>query len=82
MATPKKQSATKPAEGNIETGPRPLPAEGAGPGIGEDRVSTSTLEEATEAGLLGNEVDGTPNENYTLKGVTSGKPTPETSRKA
>jgi hypothetical protein len=29
-------------------------------------------------GFRGVEVDPTPNENYTLQGVTSGKPTPET----
>lgn len=34
--------------------------------------------EETEQGFWGVEVDQTPNENYTVKGVTSGKPTPET----
>lgn len=34
---------------------------------------------ADEQGFYGNEVDTTPNENYTLEGVTSGKPTPESS---
>lgn len=29
-------------------------------------------------GFRGTEVDSTPNENYTVAGVTSGKPTPET----
>ena len=29
-------------------------------------------------GFRGVEVDSTPNENYTLQGVTSGAPTPET----
>src|SRR5688500_6112146 len=29
-------------------------------------------------GFRGVEVDSTPNENYTVKGVTSGAPTPET----
>ena len=33
-----------------------------------------------EQGFVGTEVDQTPNENYTLKGVTSGAPTPETER--
>lgn len=32
----------------------------------------------TEQGFRGVEVDPTPNENYTLQGVASGKPTPET----
>lgn len=34
-----------------------------------------------EQGFVGVKVDPTPNENYTLKGVTSGKPTPETDPK-
>lgn len=36
----------------------------------------------TEQGFRGTEVDATPNENYTVSGVTSGKPTPETDEKA
>lgn len=32
----------------------------------------------TDQGYRGVEVDETPNENYTVSGVTSGKPTPET----
>lgn len=32
----------------------------------------------TDQGFAGVEVDPTPNENYTVKGVTSGAPTPET----
>lgn len=34
--------------------------------------------EETERGFRGIEVDPTPNENYTVAGVTSGAPTPET----
>ncbi len=37
-------------------------------------------DEAAEKGYLGTVQDETPNENYTLQGVTSGKPTPETER--
>lgn len=37
-------------------------------------------DEATEKGYFGTTPDETPNENYTLQGVTSGKPTPETQR--
>jgi hypothetical protein len=33
-------------------------------------------------GFSGTRVDPTPLENYTLDGVTSGKPTPETDEKA
>lgn len=38
------------------------------------------FDEAEEKGYFGTTPDDTPNENYTLKGVTSGKPTPETER--
>ena len=38
------------------------------------------FDEANEKGYFGSTPDETPNENYTLKGVTSGKPTPETER--
>ena len=36
------------------------------------------LEEANEKGYLGEVADKTPNENYTVAGVTSDAPTPET----
>lgn len=35
----------------------------------------------TDQGFRGTKVDPTPNENYTVEGVTSGKPTPETDAK-
>ena len=35
---------------------------------------------AAEKGYFGFSPDETPAENYTLQGVTSGKPTPETDR--
>jgi hypothetical protein len=35
-----------------------------------------------EQGFRGTRVDPTPLENYTLQGVASGKPTPETDEKA
>lgn len=35
----------------------------------------------TDQGFRGLEVDPTPNENYTVKGVLAGKPTPETDEK-
>jgi hypothetical protein len=38
------------------------------------------FDEAAEKGYFGESPDDTPRENYTLKGVTSGKPTPETDR--
>jgi hypothetical protein len=42
-----------------------------------EQVQAATDKE-TEQGFRGIEVDPTPNENYTVAGVTSGKPTPET----
>ena len=36
------------------------------------------MDEATEQGFIGAKVDPTPNENYTVEGVTGGAPTPET----
>lgn len=40
------------------------------------------VDEEQDQGFVGTEVDPTPNENYTLAGVTSGKPTPETDERA
>jgi hypothetical protein len=36
------------------------------------------FDEANEKGYFGVTTDPTPDENYTLKGVAAGKPTPET----
>lgn len=36
------------------------------------------VDTAEQRGLLGVEVDPTPNENYTVAGVLAGAPTPET----
>jgi hypothetical protein len=38
----------------------------------------AAFDEANEQGYFGTVPDPTPNENYTVKGVTSGAPTPET----
>jgi hypothetical protein len=38
-------------------------------------------DEANEKGYIGEVPDPTPNENYTVAGVTSGAPTPETDEK-
>ena len=46
---------------------------------GEAEVQAK-FDEANEKGYFGTLADETPNENYTLRGVTSGKPTPETNR--
>lgn len=46
---------------------------------GQDEVQRK-FDEAAEKGYFGKSPDSTPRENYTLQGVTSGKPTPETER--
>lgn len=43
----------------------------------EKSVQTA-VDVETEQGFRGQEVDPTPNENYTLAGQNAGKPTPET----
>ncbi len=58
--------------------PADKPAEGKGAaGDPAAEVQARTDEELAQ-GFRGREVDTTPNENYTVDGVTSGKPTPET----
>jgi len=37
---------------------------------------------AADQGFIGTRIDPTPNEHYTVAGVTSGKPTPETDEAA
>jgi hypothetical protein len=49
----------------------------SGKNAGEDEVQAN-VDEETEQGFSGEKVDPTPNENYTLQGVVSGAPTPET----
>jgi hypothetical protein len=46
---------------------------------GEAQVQAA-FDEANEKGYFGETPDETPNSHYTLQGVTSGKPTPETER--
>jgi len=38
----------------------------------------ANVDKENERGFAGERVDPTPRDNYTLSGVTSGKPTPET----
>lgn len=49
----------------------------ATPDDGVAQAIQKATDEAEEQGYFGIAVDPTPNENYTLKGVTSGAPTPE-----
>lgn len=46
----------------------------------EEQVQ-ETVDKETDQGFHGVEVDPTPNENYTVSGVTSDKPVPETDEK-
>lgn len=61
-----------------DTTPAPKPAAKA-------TQSMATIEQRVnqelKQGFRGTEVDSTPNENYTVAGVTSGAPTPETDAK-
>jgi hypothetical protein len=41
-----------------------------------------TVDAEQEAGFVGEKVDPTPDENYTLAGQASGAPTPETDEEA
>lgn len=52
---------------------------GAADDAGQDEVQ-KRFDEAAEKGYFGHTPDETPNENYTLAGVTSDKPTPENQR--
>jgi len=45
--------------------------------VGADEVQAK-FDKAEDKGYFGETPDETPRENYTLKGVTSGKTTPET----
>jgi hypothetical protein len=42
----------------------------------------ANVDKANDQGFLGTAVDPTPRENYTLRGVVSGAPTPETDEAA
>ncbi len=59
-----------------DTGKQEVPDDGVAQAIQE------ATDEAEEQGFLGVKVDPTPNSHYTLQGVTSGKPVPETDPKA
>lgn len=47
---------------------------------GQDQIQQA-FDEANDKGYFGEVPDPTPNENYTVSGVTSGAPTPETDEK-
>lgn len=64
---------TKKAAAQAKSEPKAKPADDAG--VAEVQA---VFDAETRQGFRGVEVDPTPNENYTLKGVLAGKPTPET----
>lgn len=55
--------------------PRPTSEDGSAAEV------QKAADEATEKGFIGTVPDPTPNDNYTVAGVTAGKPTPETDDK-
>ncbi len=57
------------------------PDAAAGGDLGVAEVK-ERVDRENEQGFVGVKVDPTPNENYTLQGVTSGAPTPETDEDA
>ncbi|MGX1129896.1 hypothetical protein RKD49_002086 [Streptomyces glaucescens] len=65
--------ATRNSKATDEPENQPVPA--------DDEVAKAVQQandEAQAQGFFGVEADPTPNENYTVAGVTSGAPTPET----
>jgi hypothetical protein len=58
--------------------PTGLPADADAPGNAEMQ---KTVDKAEEQGFYGVETDPTPNSHYSVDGVTSGAPTPETDAK-
>ena len=69
MSENDKKSSRKQASGSTETAPDQ--------DVGQNEVQQA-VDEANEKGYFGEAPDPTPNENYTVAGVTSGAPTPET----
>ena len=47
------------------------------PAAGAEKQVQQAVDQETEQGFRGTETDKTPNENYTVEGVTSGAPVPE-----
>jgi hypothetical protein len=65
------------AKKNEAEAPKTPGLEKASGALGSDEVQEQMDEEQAQ-GYWGHKVDPTPNENYTVAGVTSGAPTPET----
>jgi hypothetical protein len=54
------------------------PTDGGGDGDAGQKQAQSAMDQEQAQGFRGAKVDPTPDEHYTMAGVTSGKPTPET----
>jgi hypothetical protein len=64
-------------ENSVEGQQAKARAQASDPTLGEVQQQA---DQETELGFRGIEADPTPNENYSVAGVTSGKPTPETDK--
>lgn len=71
--------ATQPTKKSVASTTEAAAKVKATPDDGLARLQASFDRDA-EQGFHGHSPDKTPRENYTLAGVTSGKPTPETER--
>jgi hypothetical protein len=60
--------------------PEPTPEETEQPTDAHTDEVQAKVDEETSQGFRGVEVDATPNDAYTVSGVTSGAPTPETDK--
>jgi hypothetical protein len=69
--TKKSKENETPGSGDVQTSD--ATAESLGAGQVQEK-----MDEEQEQGFRGTKVDPTPNENFTVAGVTSGAPTPET----
>jgi hypothetical protein len=66
------------AESRSKTAASKPAAEDTAPTTEAPAEAQKTADAEMEQGFRGVEVDPTPNEHYTVDGVTAGKPTPET----
>jgi len=69
MSDNEKKSSRKQDNASTETAPDQ--------DVGQQQVQQQ-FDEADDKGYFGDVPDPTPNDNYTVSGVTSGAPTPET----
>lgn len=72
VARPKPKAADEPQADGVNTDDELTP---------EAEVMQQAEDKAAEQGFRGVDADPTPNENYTVAGVSAGKPTPETDEK-